>query len=88
MILIPGEAGIALNMRSQISMFLDSTTLDHEKVASKIQKALNWSTGCGKTIRPSLNMPMEHPKKPMQARFDHIWGLVQCLPDRDFGIID
>ena len=49
--IFPGEAGIALNMRSQMSMFLDST-LDHENVASKIQKALNWSTGCGKTIRP------------------------------------
>ena len=84
--IIPGEAGIALNMRSQISMFLDVLrTLDHEKVASKIQKALNWSTGCGKTILPSLNMPMEHPKKPATRRFDHIWGLVHCLPDRDLG---
>ena len=68
-------------------MFLDDV-LDHENNASKIQKALNWSTGCGKTIRGSLNMPMEHPKLNATRRFDHIWGLVQCLPDRDFGIID
>ena len=60
-------------------------SLDHEKVASKIQKALNWPTGCGKTIRPSLNMPMEHPKRTCTRRFDHIWGLVHCLPDRDLG---
>ena len=83
--IVPGEAGIALNMRSQISMFLDYYSLDHENVASKIQKALNWSTGCGKTIQPSLNMPMEHPKTRGADRSYHIWGLAQCLPDRDLG---
>ena len=62
------EAGIALNMRSEISMFLDvrTTYYDHETDASNIQKAKNWPIGlilyyrAASTYPRSIRKKMEH----------------------------
>ena len=50
-VFVPGEAGIALNMRSQISMFLDVLLLDHESNANKNQKARSRASVGPQTMR-------------------------------------
>ena len=79
------EAGIALNMRSRIFMFLDVRTYDHETNASNIQKAHILANRIIFILKGGLNMTEEHPKKTATKIFGHIWMSIQLTQNCNFG---
>ena len=82
------EAGIALNMRSRIFMFLDvrrTRRYDHESHASNIQKAHILANRIIFILKEGLNMTEEHPKKTATKIFGHIWMSIQLHQNCYFG---